>query len=288
MKYPCNKSVKVIFETGSPVITSSYFKSANQNGNFDLIMPANVFYNIKYAWENTPKSRCYLPTKLASLDEIIEGELVKTIGSDLFCGSWHSLKLIEHPGNENIYLYMAAQEGNYQNVERLLANGASPNSFLKFNSVTSLAIASQNGFFDIVKLLVENGADVNLTKDGYTPLYRAVQEERYNIAQYLIDKSADINYVQANGLTSLFYAVYKNWPKMVNLLIKNNADQQIKFNGDTAYEYALKKGYHQVSEEFQQREFNQDNDYKIEINQIHEDIIEKLIGNSEYYFAQEI
>lgn len=283
LQYPCNKSVKVIFETGSPVITNAYFKSANQNGNFDLVMSANVFYNIKYAWENTPESRCYLPTKNASLDQVIDGEVVKTIGSDMFCGSSHTRELIEYPGNENIYLYLAAQEGEYDKVKRLLLDGNDPNVFMPSNLVTPLAIAAQNGYFDIVKLLMDNGAKVDFNKDGYTPLYRAIQEENYEIAQYLLDKKADINFLQANEITPLFYAVYKNWPKMVNFLIKHKADQQIKFKDETPYQYALSKGYLEILKEFHE------SDYQTEIVQTYSnEVVEQFVGDSNNYFPEEI
>jgi len=67
-----------------------------------------------------------------------------------------------------------------------------------------------------VKALVEAGANVNMhtksTKDknkGAVALHYAAQENRHDIVEYLIRKSAGVNIQDARGCTPLHYAAYK-------------------------------------------------------------------------------
>ncbi|PMD55239.1 ankyrin, partial [Hyaloscypha bicolor E] len=54
---------------------------------------------------------------------------------------------------------------------------------------TPLYRASMNGHVDIVKLLLEKGADVNAAdRDGQTPLYRAFANRHVDIVKLLLEK----------------------------------------------------------------------------------------------------
>ena len=47
---------------------------------------------------------------------------------------------------------------------------------LRLDGVSPLLLAAQEGHLGVVKLLVKEGADVNVSIQGYTPLYLAVQQ----------------------------------------------------------------------------------------------------------------
>lgn len=64
---------------------------------------------------------------------------------------------------------------------------------------TPLQLACYNGNIDMVKMLVDKGADVNYTKINavYSPLICAIMGQSENdleIVKYLIDKGANVNY----------------------------------------------------------------------------------------------
>ena len=59
--------------------------------------------------------------------------------------------------NWNDELIKSASQGNLEKVKECLANGVSAN----VGNGWALRNASQNGYFEIVKYLVENGANVN-------------------------------------------------------------------------------------------------------------------------------
>lgn len=78
---------------------------------------------------------------------------------------------------------------------------------------------------DDVKFLVENGAELNTAcSGGTTPLMIAIQNERADVAEYLIGISAGLNHKDNAGKTALDYAnQYKHYA-ISKLLEENNAD----------------------------------------------------------------
>ena len=58
-----------------------------------------------------------------------------------------------------------------------------------------LHFAADEGNLDEVKKLVEKGYDVNAFDEGlsFTPLHHAIINEQYKVAEYLIEAGADIN-----------------------------------------------------------------------------------------------
>lgn len=89
-------------------------------------------------------------------------------------------------------LILATELGHFDVVKLLLANGANVN-ILNDNDMNALLVASYKGHFEIVKILVENGANVNfMNRYKYTALWLAKTDE---IKEYLINAGAEkLNY----------------------------------------------------------------------------------------------
>jgi ankyrin repeat protein len=105
---------------------------------------------------------------------------------------------------------------------------------------------------DIIRLLVENNADLN-AKDqkGRTPLHRISHDAK--IAQYLIDQGALVNEPDNSGQTPLHIiaerARYQSGIDVARVLLANGASKSIRDSyGRTPYEIAQQKGYSQVAE----------------------------------------
>ena len=66
----------------------------------------------------------------------------------------------------------------------------------------ALHIAVSEGYEDIVKLLLEMGANVSmqLTESGWTPLHLAAQHGRVDIARALLDAGANVLQEENTGL----------------------------------------------------------------------------------------
>lgn len=83
-------------------------------------------------------------------------------------------------------------------------------------------VASENGFFDIVKIfLLFTKADVNMQdKDGWTALMLACQHGYTEIAINLIEYGADVNLMKNDGWTVLTLARMNHHADTVEVLIK--------------------------------------------------------------------
>ncbi|RFU26911.1 hypothetical protein B7463_g9427, partial [Scytalidium lignicola] len=99
----------------------------------------------------------------------------------------------------------------------------------------------KDGHEAVVKLLLEKGADVNMVdEDGRTPLFYAVQLEYKTIIKLLLEKGADLEMKDYNGWMPLFYAVKYGRKAIVKLLLENDADLNVEDKyGQTPLSYAL-------------------------------------------------
>ncbi|WP_293305400.1 ankyrin repeat domain-containing protein [Pedobacter sp. UBA5917] len=108
---------------------------------------------------------------------------------------------------KNDDLYSAIAKNNTEKAIDLLKNGASANyikSVGPWMKVNMLITAVNNKNVDIVKLLLENKADVNW-RDGFntTALMYAAAKANRTIIDMLLDNGADINANDGKGNTVL-------------------------------------------------------------------------------------
>lgn len=92
-------------------------------------------------------------------------------------------------------LRSAVNRGDAKEVTRILDKGTHPDAGLgDGRGYTALQLAAYFGHFDMVKILIERGADVNRADiHGDTPLASAAYAGKTEIAKYLIAKGADIH-----------------------------------------------------------------------------------------------
>jgi uncharacterized protein len=91
--------------------------------------------------------------------------------------------------------------------------------------LTPLTLAAREGNVEMARVLVNAGADVNVTAgDGKTALALAIFNGNYELASFLVDRKADVNKADAQRFTPLFYAVDRrnmetapNFPWMVTV-----------------------------------------------------------------------
>jgi len=103
-------------------------------------------------------------------------------------------------------------------VRALLRQGASPNSKNSDgNTLTALMVAAQKGNADIVKLLLDEGTEVNAKADvvigaeafvatGITALSQAAHSANLPIVKMLLEHGADIHALDGRGATVLSFA----------------------------------------------------------------------------------
>ena len=150
--------------------------------------------------------------------------------------------------NGKIYLCWAAEHGHLEIAKLLLANGANVNVKDEDN-ITALHLAAQNGHLEIAKFLVENGANVNVKdEDNVTALHLAAQNGHTGIVSLLIANDVDIDVKISDGRTSLRIAAEKGYIEIAKLLIEKGANVDEKDNyGQTPFCAAANK-YEENSE----------------------------------------
>jgi ankyrin repeat protein len=79
--------------------------------------------------------------------------------------------------------------------------------------LAALHFAARQGAFDTVRVLVENGADVNQPSpaDRITPLMMATINGHFDLAMYLLGRGADPNGATDAGATPLYAALNVQW-----------------------------------------------------------------------------
>ena len=144
-------------------------------------------------------------------------------------------------------LIYAAWNGSTEVVKLLIDNGADLNHKSNHGD-TALMYAARDGHTDVVKFLIDNGVDLNHKNNGgVTALIYAARKEHTEVVKLLIDNGADLNHKNNFGGTALIYAAYKGDTELVKLLIDSGADQNIKDRyGQTALMYASGYGHTEI------------------------------------------
>jgi ankyrin repeat protein len=147
-------------------------------------------------------------------------------------------------------LWNAVWNEDTKMVALLLKGGADPKQTFKGKEAqsTCLEIAAQEGFLDIVKLLVSAGADIHHRGfRGHTPLRVAARNGRTDLVKYFISKGSEIDSRGDDGATPLEHAASKGHLDIVKLLVESGANINIQDKeGDFALGEAAKGGFIEV------------------------------------------
>ncbi|XP_065367097.1 protein fem-1 homolog B isoform X1 [Calliphora vicina] len=167
-----------------------------------------------------------------------------------------NLKFDEIDGQSITPLTMAAMAGNTMYVKTLLSHYSVDLERecnvifdgLVVYGATALWVAAGLGHLQVVKLLVNNGANVNHnTKAQSSPLRAACYAGRLDIVKYLIEHGADVNLGNKYNNTCIMIAAYKGHAHVVDTLLKNGANpNEQALCGATALHYAAECGHLEV------------------------------------------
>lgn len=122
--------------------------------------------------------------------------------------------------------------GNIDDVNILVGGGANVNNVLTSSllggEMPVLIIAAEHGYVDIIKTLIDAGANPNVVdKDGCTALILAAYLGHENIVKTLVDAGADPNVVSNNGNTALGLALSKNHKDIIKSLVIAGANTDV-------------------------------------------------------------
>ncbi|GAW23347.1 hypothetical protein ANO14919_129030 [Xylariales sp. No.14919] len=171
----------------------------------------------------------------------------------------------------NHMLYKAAERGNLEVVEMLLATNAEVNAIVippiadteshrvckrepyKWREgETALQVAARNGHLRVVERLLASQADVNIRNPaGLTALQAAVDVYHPEIVERLLTAGANVNEAPINGPNALELAAGRGYLKVVEKLLSAKADvnaSAFPARGPTALQAAAGIGHLEIVE----------------------------------------
>jgi len=148
-------------------------------------------------------------------------------------------------------LFLATLNGRVDDVVVLLENGDEVDRPLYYGSgaiegkvVTALMVAAQEGHADVVKVLLERKANVDLSRsDDATPLFIASMQGHPEVVELLIAANATLHLDDEAGISPLIIACNNGHEQVVRALLAANAPvEQDDPNGRTPLYYACQAG----------------------------------------------
>ncbi|CAF0804188.1 unnamed protein product [Rotaria sordida] len=141
----------------------------------------------------------------------------------------NDIQLVERDQNFLIFqnvsvLWAAAAVDNFQIVKLLVEHGAQVNHTTKTNS-TAFRCACWNGNTDMARYLNENGANIHITKiHNETNLIASVYNKQLKMITYLVDElGCDVNESTDDGRPPLYFAVDRGSLELVQFLLNHGA-----------------------------------------------------------------
>jgi ankyrin repeat protein len=137
----------------------------------------------------------------------------------------------------NVDLGMACATGNLARVRELLdqnpslANRVSDYAGYYLGSGSPIKNAAARGHLEIVKLLLERGADPNLPEEGIAPrgqaLYSAAANGHFEVAKLLLEHGAHPNVEVESSADTLSRVISNGDQKMIELLCSHGAARSV-------------------------------------------------------------
>jgi hypothetical protein len=144
---------------------------------------------------------------------------------DRWSPSDHSMPTMCPEKPKAVPLYYAAMLGFRDLAEHLIAEHPKHVNALGGREKTPMHVAASAGHTDILSLLLEHGAGVDIREDfGLTPLHIASRSGQPKAGQFLLDRGANIearSYEYYN--TPLYFAAYSGRVECFRMLLKRGA-----------------------------------------------------------------
>lgn len=134
--------------------------------------------------------------------------------------------------------YIISKEKGYNVISKLLLQYGATKENYKLEP-KSLVAALINKEYDRAKEMINNGIEVNFFLGDFSPLICSI--ENIDIMKLLLEKGADVNLKNKSNMTALTIAVIANKVGAVKLLLKNNANVNVvsTLNNQTPLMFAL-------------------------------------------------
>lgn len=158
--------------------------------------------------------------------------------------------------NRNETLLLAVARGDVSGVQTALARGTSPDAGMGESFGHALTRAATNGNLDIVKLLVEAGAKIDVQNyTGRTALHESIWHLKAPVALYLLEQGAKTDTRDRPGKTPLQDAIDNDLKPLAVALIDKGADTDARDDkgNDTMRALIERRGWDDVAQAIDDR-----------------------------------
>ncbi|WVZ91129.1 hypothetical protein U9M48_037341 [Paspalum notatum var. saurae] len=124
-------------------------------------------------------------------------------------------------------LHHAAEQGHCEAVRLLLSKGVDVDPVFGHGTPLHLALAIPNDRDQIVKILLEHGADPNKVSNAFSPLALACCGYSLKCMKLLVEAGADVNFICPTGESILMVAVDGGSTDIVKFLLEAGADPNV-------------------------------------------------------------
>jgi len=154
-------------------------------------------------------------------------------------------------GSSMTALQIASYEGHVDIVKYLLDNNADTDMTGSFGDVngTPLHFAAERGHFKVMDELLSHGANINLTDgtyDYFTVLHSACRNGKLDVVKYLLEHGADINALDGAGNTPLMIACENGHLVVIKFLLSKGATLKVVSMLHTPLLFASENGHMEV------------------------------------------
>ena len=227
-------------QTQHSIMRYDRIMAARNPGGFDNLMTRNVPHileTIFLSLDYESYKNCHQVCK--GWRELLGGEQFQRKADSLFPKEMYEEKM-----KNELKLCIYSGDGDSEKVKILLLTGVDPNANNVLTQFPPLHRAIEMGRKDVVKLLLDAGAEAN--RVGFcerTPLHFAAHFGHEEIVQLLLCAGADPNGGNITGTTPLHLAASIGRIDVVKLLLRSGADpNKADINGKTPLCCSMKYG----------------------------------------------
>jgi len=263
-------------EVSVKVVGPAYIKVNVPGFKKRTVMVSEGTYHLLFAYKDDRGNYAYSKGKPFDMKKTAKGNSHITIALTFAKDrkdSTQSIARAEWDKNES--MMAAVLKGDVDRVKTLLAEGIAEVNYRDKNDITPLMKAAEAGHEKVVKLLLAQGADVNLqnnleeafsrwtSKHGnelglefllelgefkITALMKASGNGHEKVVKLLLDKGADVNLQSKYAETALMKASGNGHEKVVKVLLAKGAevDQGEGTSDGTALSQAFEEGHEEV------------------------------------------
>lgn len=133
-----------------------------------------------------------------------------------------------------------ARKGSLTEIEQLYTTNTNCINEINENGFSPLILACYKGNTEVAKFIINKKVTIDYVSDEGTALMAAVVRGKNELVKLLLENNANPNLTNLNGTTALMYATQFKNSELVKLLLHYKANKLVKDNdGKTAFEIAV-------------------------------------------------